>query len=276
MSFGSIFNGSLLSRERLLQAREFYEPQSATLGAGAAFARWTQRLSVQSELGGARELAGLSDAELAALEAEFERCPQRLRRDALRHAVPAGALLIALGALGLAVQALGPAVQGNGAALAQALCVAWLLAGACVLGAGFIGGFGAMHLELVHGTTGLMVGRLNEQHPWLYKALRLAANPPAEAYRQAVLRDRGSLRGIDCVLMQAIVTAHDALEATRPARVVAEQLQQPVPLPVPAAQPAALEPRVVRLASGAERRQRSAEPKEEEATLPPQPREGVV
>src|SRR5437867_4351205 len=49
----------------------------------------------------ARELAGLSETELAALEVEFMRSPFRQRTDALRFAIPTGALLCAVGALAL-------------------------------------------------------------------------------------------------------------------------------------------------------------------------------
>ena len=78
VAIDQILDGSLLSKERLLQAREHYTPSGA-LPPEQAFARWTQRISVQAELGSAREIAGLSEEELAAMEAEFMRCPVRPR-----------------------------------------------------------------------------------------------------------------------------------------------------------------------------------------------------
>ena len=72
-----IFDGSVLSSERLMRHRQFYSPAAKQMPAQAAFARWTQRVAVTSELEAARELAGLSDAELRELEAEFIRSPMR-------------------------------------------------------------------------------------------------------------------------------------------------------------------------------------------------------
>jgi hypothetical protein len=84
-----------------------------------------------------------------------------------------------------------------------------------------------VHLDLAWGTAGLYVGRLDEQHPWLYKVLATTRHPAAEAYRQDVLKRRGALRGLDWIVMRELVRAHDAVDATRFARTVSEQLQQP-------------------------------------------------
>ena len=62
-----ILDGSLLSRSRLMQAREQYAPSDGALSPEREFERWTERISVQSELAAAREIAGLSDAEMAAI-----------------------------------------------------------------------------------------------------------------------------------------------------------------------------------------------------------------
>ena len=88
-----ILDGLLVSRERLMQAREFYSPAPRTLPADRSFAKWTERVSVQSELGSAREMAGLSNTELDALEAEFVRCPARPRPAWVCEAVLAGVIL---------------------------------------------------------------------------------------------------------------------------------------------------------------------------------------
>lgn len=244
-----IVRGSLLSRERLLQAREFYAPVKAQLPAEMAFARWTQRIAVQTELGGARELAGLTDEELAALEAEFLRCPNRARTDGARHAVPIGAALLFAGVAGLAWQGLA-ASGGNAYSMGQLVSVGCLLAGAFALAVGLMGAFGTMHLELSHGTTGLYVGQLDEQHPWLYRAVSLASNPVAEEYRQGVLRSRGPLRGVDCVMMAEVVRAHDAAMQTRPARALAQRVQLQTAL----VDRRAVEPRLVAVASRLEPR----------------------
>jgi hypothetical protein len=52
------------------------------------------------------------------------------------------------------------------------------------LGAGLISAFSVLDLDLGHGTTGLYVGALDEQHPWLYNALALTKHDVAEEYRQ--------------------------------------------------------------------------------------------
>lgn len=249
-----IIDGSVLSRERLMQAREFYSPSAQRTPPQASFERWTQRVSVQSALGAARELAGLADAELAELEAEFVRCPMRKQPSRVRYAVVVGVALLALACLGLSLQALaslGNAVTGS----LQAASVVCLLAGLIAVGAGLLSAFGALHADLSHGTTGLYVGRLDEQHPWLYSAISLTRYPVAEDYRQRTLRERGALRGADVVMMRELVEAQEALERVRPARSLAEQLQL-LPLAVEAM---AQEPRLVSV--GPEREPSPAAPR---------------
>src|SRR4051812_46808555 len=171
-----LLKGSLLSSERLLQAREYYAPSKAVLPLPAQMARWTDRVAVQAELGGARELAGLSDAELAALEDEFARCPARPRSDRARHAIPVGASLAAVGIAGLAWQ--GWAWGGQGShSIGQSLSTACFLVGALVFAFGLLAGFGAMHRDACYGVVGLCVGTLDEQHPWLYRAMKLTQTP---------------------------------------------------------------------------------------------------
>lgn len=224
MSFlDTLWRGSLLSRERLMQAREQYAPTAADAAPLRSFADWTQRLLVQNELAAAREIAGLSDAELAAMEAEFLRSPVRAHAPAARTTVPAGALLIAVGGAGLLVCTLLGAAE---APWVQGAFAAGLLIGLLVLCAGLIVAFGTVHVELCHGTAGLLFGRLNEQHPWLYDTTRLTQTPAAEQYRQRVLRGRGCLRGVDCILMREIVRVDEAMTQMRPARALADQIQR--------------------------------------------------
>src|SRR4051794_17191870 len=160
-----ILRGSLLSNERLLQAREFYAPTRTPVGSPVAFAKWSERVAVQTELGGSRELSGLPDDELAALEAEFVRCPTRPGSEWVRYAVPVGIVLALAGALGVAWA---PPEPHGTYSIAQALSVAGLLIGVLAAATGLMASFSTMHLDLSYGTTGLYVGRLDEQHPWLY------------------------------------------------------------------------------------------------------------
>ena len=233
---------SMLSQERLLQAREFYAPVDTAAPPAAALDRWARRLSTLDELSCARELGGLSNDELGALEAEFARCQQRPRTDRLRQALPAG---LAIAAVGLGLMGLGAGSVGDGQRIVFSIAAAIVALGVVLAAAGVVKAFGLVHLDLAWGTTGLYVGRLDEQHPWLYKAMATTRHPAAEAYRQDVLKRRGPLRGLDFVLMREVVRAHDAVDATRFARTVAEQMQRPataVVLEVP-------EARVVRIRS---------------------------
>lgn len=240
-------HGSLVSRQRLMQAREFYSPSPRHLPAQRAFERWTRRVRDEPELAVARALAGLSGPELHELEAEFVRCPVREPAAWVRHAVAAGAVLIGLAVIGLGVQA-AASVGEVAARTLQTTGIACLLLGLLSLGAGLLSAFGAVHLDLSHGTTGLYVGKLDEQHPWLYGAFRLTSNEVAEAYRQRILGERGFLRGADYVMMRELVRAQEALEQVRPARAVAEVLQS---LPV-VADPSTHEPRLFRVGSARE------------------------
>ena len=243
-----IMDGLLVSRERLMRAREFYSPAPRELPADRSFANWTERVSVQSELGSAREMAGLSNAELEALEAEFVRCPTRPRPPWMREAVLAGIILLVLACTGLAM--LGLTELGDVASRTlQALSAASLLLGLVPLSIGLLTSFSVLHLELSYGTTGLYVGKLDEQHPWLYKATGLTRHETAEDYRRRTLLERGPLRGMDYVLMREMVKVQESLEQMRPARSVAEQLQL-LPAPVAAGSP---EPRLVRIGSGTAR-----------------------
>ena len=247
VSLKQVFNVSLVSRQRLMQARQYYLPSAKNASSRASLARWTQRASEQPVLGVARELAGLSDLELEELETEFACCPMRQPPPWIRHVVMIGAALVVLAALGLGVHALtnvGETADG----IVRAVSVTLLLAGLLPLGAGLISAFSGLHLDLSYGTTGLYVGKLDEQHPWIYDAMSLTKHGVAEDYRQRTLRERGPLRGADQIMMRELVRAHDALERVQAARVVGERLQS---LPI-AAQTASHEPRLVRVSAARE------------------------
>src|SRR5438045_7942306 len=77
----SLSDGSLLSDESLLQAREGYRPIPQASGADAELESWTRRMTTQHELGIAREMAGLSEETLAGLASAFVRQPRRVRTD---------------------------------------------------------------------------------------------------------------------------------------------------------------------------------------------------
>lgn len=247
--FNQIVDGCLVSTDRLMRAREFYSPSAAVSSPQQAFARWTQRVSVKSELDAARALAGLSDAELAELEGEFQRSPMRRQSPAVRQAVLGGLALVVLAGLGLGLQASTNLGEIAIRAL-QAVGVGGLILGLISLGVGVIATFGALHLDLGHGTTGLHVGTLDEQHPWLYRAAGITMHAVAQDYRQRTLLQRGPLRGSDYVLMRELVRAQEALESMRPARSVAAELQL-----LPAETQALVhEPRLVRVGSTMSRR----------------------
>jgi hypothetical protein len=245
-----IIDDSLVSRRRLMQAREFYSPFERKGPARVAFARWTNRVLEQPAPGVARELAGLSGPELDELEAEFVSCPMRQPPPWVRYAVVVGIVLMVLAGLGLGLQALTSLGEAVGRTL-QAASVACLLFGLVPLGVGLISAFGALHLDLSYGTLGLYVGKLDEQHPWLYDARNLTRHGIAEEYRQRTLRERGLLRGVDYIMMRELVQAQEALARVRPARYVAEQFQT---LPV-AAQAIVHEPRLVRVGATRDKRE---------------------
>lgn len=238
-----LLDSSLIGRERLMQAREFYSPSRTTLPSETAFARWTQRIAVQSELGSAREMAGLVDAQLDLLESEFIRCQTRPRSAWARHGLWVGALLIALACTGL-VMGDAAGIEAGATRALTAFGLGLLLVGSACMAISGITALSALHLDLNYGTTGLYVGLLDEQHPWLYKTTGLLRHEAAESYRQCVLRERGPLRGLDYVMMRELVGAHDSLERMRPARAVAEQLQ----FQARAIEAVAAEPRLVQVA----------------------------
>lgn len=240
-----LWDGTLIGRERLMQAREFYAPSRSTMTPEVEFARWTQRIAVQNELGSAREMAGLSNSQMDVLEKEFIRCQTRSPSAWSRYGLWVGAVLVAMACIVLATSdSVGTGAGAIGAWKIFGLGI--LLIGSACIAIGGLTAFSALHLDLNHGTTGLYVGLLDEQHPWLYKAESLLRHEAAESYRLSVLSERGSLRGLDYVIMREVVAAHDLLDRMRPARSVAEQLQY-LPKPIEALP---TEPRLIQVGNG--------------------------
>jgi len=244
-----IIDGSLVSRQRLMQSREFYSPFERKGPARVGLARWTHRVLEQPALVVARELAGLSGPELEELEAEFRSRPMRQPPQWVRYAVVVAIVLMVLAGVGLGLQALmglGEAVAGT----LRTVSVACLLIGLAPLAAALLSGLGGLQLDLSYGTVGLYVGKLDEQHPWLYDARSLTRHGIAEEYRQRTLHERGALRGAHYVMMRELVQAQEALARVRAARSVAEQFQS---LPV-VAQAIIHEPRLVRVGAARDNR----------------------
>jgi hypothetical protein len=239
----SLSHGSLFSDESLLQARDGYLPMAAASNAETAFGQWTQRVTTQSELSIARELAGLPDETLAGLAAVFARSPRRRRTDSLRFSIPLGAVLLVLGAVILGVDA---SSAGNALSPMRTLGIGCLAAGAIAVIVGVLAAFSMMALDVAHGTLGLHVGLLDEQHPWLYKASHVTRDDTVDAYRRRILGERGPLRGTDYLLMREIARANDAMDMTRVARTVSARLNQ---LDIAPAEVQGKEPRLVSVVS---------------------------
>ena len=240
----SLSQGSLFSDDSLLQAREGYLPITAPSSMEVAFEHWTRRVTTQHELGIARELAGLPEETLAGLASVFAHAPRRVRTDKLRFALPIGTVLLLMGAFVLSLDANLVSPGGAGVSPLQTLGIGFLACGVIAIGMGVIAAFGMMGLDVAHGKLGLCAGPLDEQHPWLYKASFVMRDPAADAYRRRILGERGPLRGVDYLMMREIANANDALEMTRVARSVAEELSA---VDVPAAP--SKEPRLVSVAT---------------------------
>jgi hypothetical protein len=239
-------NGSLVSDERLARAREFYAPSRPASDPARAFDYWTERASIQNELACARELAGLSDAELQALEEEFVRCQNRQAPGWVRIANIVGLVLLGIGLLGLGGQALADVSSRERQAM-QLMSMLLVLVGLFPLAATSLCAFRALHLDVAHGVAGLYVGQLNDQHPWLYRTLRLTNHAAGEDYRRRTRDERGPLRGLDYILMRELVRFEESLEGLRPARHVAEEVQRATP----SFDPGSPEPRLVAVQTAA-------------------------
>lgn len=226
----NLFHWSLLSDSSLMQAREGYRPTPAAVTAAMEFAQRTERMSTQSDIVAAREIAGLPEESLSALATEFAHAPRRRRTDRLRLAIPTGVMLFAAGLFGLLLNSGMPAPAGGALSELQMLSMACLGAGVIAGAVGALAAFSLMSLDVAYGKVGLYVGLLNEQHPWLYKTVLVMRNPAAQEYRLRVLSERGVLRGVDYVLMREIARADEAQVMTQTARAVAEQVQLPQPI----------------------------------------------
>lgn len=224
--FGQLAQGSLSSNTALERSREGYRPSAPALADPAQMAHWSKRLTQQTELATARQIAGLSDAELASLANEFALSPRHKRTDKMRFAGPAGVAAFGAGLLGLMLQDASLGIAGRGMLSAfEVICLAGLLGGLVAVALATMKAFSLTSVELAHGQVGLYAGVLDEQHPWLYKTYLLMRNRAAQEYREGVLRHRGVLRGVDCILMREIARADEERVMTLTARSVAQQVQ---------------------------------------------------
>jgi hypothetical protein len=227
---GQLVQGSLASDAALERSREGYEPGAPGPGAQADMVRWSTRMTRQSELATAREIAGLSDAELSALAREFTLWPRRRRTELSRFATPAGVLLFFAGLMGLMLQEASLGVTGRGMLSAfEVICLGALASGLIAVAYATMKAFSMTSVDLAYGQVGLYAGVLDEQHPWLYKTYLLMRNGAAQEYRERTLRQRGALRGVDCVLMREIARADEERVLTMTSRWVAAQVQAGVP-----------------------------------------------
>lgn len=240
----------MISDNRLLEARPCHEPDVAAAAGRSSLVEWAQRALRQSDIASARELAGLTDAELTHLESEFSRCRTRPRSAWQRNAMPLGIALLLLAGCAFAAPEYLARLSDFDAQLVRIAGAALVLIGVLALGAGYLASFAGAPLDRTYGTLGLYVGQLEDRHPWLYETLSVARHEAADAYRRKVLNERGLLRGADYVLMCEIVRVHEALDRARPASSVVEALQLlPAPSP-PADDGGGAEPRLVPIASG--------------------------
>ena len=224
--FGQLVQGSLASTAGLERSREGYRPSGSSESGQRQLARLSLRMTRQPELATAREIAGLSAAELAALATEFTLSPRRKRTDLMRFATPAGVLVFAAGLAGLMLQEASLGAAGRGVLSAfEIICLGSLIAGLFAVAMGTMKAFSLTSVDLAYGHLGLYTGALDEQHPWLYKTYLLMRNSAAQAYRDRVLQERGVLRGVDYVLMREIARADEERVMTLTARAVAAQVQ---------------------------------------------------
>ena len=224
--FERLVRGSITGKAAIERSREGYRPSPTTPDGRAQMAHWSQRLTQQTELATVRQIAGLSDAELAALASEFTLSPRYRRTDMMRFATPLGVATFGAGLAGLTLRAASLGATGRGMLSAfEVMCLASVVGGLLLVALGTMRAFGLTSVELAYGRVGLYAGMLDEQHPWLFKTFLLKRNRVAQAYRDTVLRERGVLRGVDCVLMREIARIDEEGVMTLTARAVAEQLQ---------------------------------------------------
>lgn len=221
---GLSLKGFPMTDDDVLHVRENYRPSKGQPTPARAYAHWTGRVADLPELAVCRELAGLPDEQLRALALEFEKAPHRSRGDVFRFSFGAAAVLaFAAAALAIAEMTVpGPAVGRSTYVVGAGVFAASALIALCV---GGLTRLRQVPIDAAYGRLGLLVGLLDEQHPWLYKAYFVLRNPAATAYRDKVLRERGPIRGMDHVLMRQIAELQEGLELTQNARAVAAAVQ---------------------------------------------------
>lgn len=189
-------------------------------------AQWAVRLSQTPYKNFVRELAGLSDQALSALEAETRDSPKLRMPRAWRYGVIGTVLATVAGAalvgVGIESRRSLPADQvellllsGAGTLIAClfSTIVCWLI---------FHRRAPAIrnYKDLIQHVT-----VLNEQHPWLYETCEIARHADAEAYRRRTLDTRGALRGVDLPMMRLVIGAQSEVLRCRTASEVAQALQ---------------------------------------------------
>lgn len=221
---GLSLKGFPMTDDDVLRVRENYRPSRGRATPARAFAHWTGRVADLPDLAVCRELAGLPDEQLRALALEFERAPHRSRSDVFRFSFGAAAVFaFAAAALAIAEMTVpGPAVGRSSYFIGAGVFAAAAIAALCL---GALSALRQVPVDAAYGRLGLLVGLLDEQHPWLYKAYFVLRNPAAMAYRDKVLRERGPIRGMDHVLMRQIAELQESLELTQNARAVAAAVQ---------------------------------------------------
>jgi len=246
----TIARGPMISDKRLLEARPCHEPDVVAAAGRSSLVEWARRALLQSEIASARELAGLTDAELTHLENEFSRCGTRPRPAWQRDAVPLGIAVLLLAGCAFAAPEYLVRLSDFNALLVRIAGAALVLIGALALSARYLASLTGAPLDRAYSTLGLYVSQLQDRHPWLYETLSVARHEAADEYRCKVLNERGLLRGADYVLMSEIVRVHEALDRARPANFVVEALQLLPTPPPPADDGAGVEPRLVPIGAG--------------------------
>ena len=239
----------IISDRLPLEAGPIHERAGVISDERSSLVERARRALLQSEIASARELAGLTDAELTLLENEFSRCRTPPRAAWQRVALPVGIAFLVLAGFAFAAP---EHLVGLGGFDAQVLRIGGavlVLIGVLALGVRYVASFTAAPLGRAYSTLGLYVTQLHDRHPWLYETLGVARHEAADEYRRKVLRERGLLRGADYVLMCEIVRIHEALDRARPASFVVEALQL-LPVPAPSADGGGEpEPRLVPIAA---------------------------
>lgn len=187
----------------------------------ATLAQWAEKTAYHDDRELARLLAGLDDADLADLAAQYAARPAGARAPWVRAAqVLAGLLLLVAAGAGWAYERLD---QGLVAVVLVVSALAAFAAGT----AAAVDRVRRAPMLRNYRRVGLDVSVLDEFHPWLLEAHTLRLHPAAEEYRLQVITQRGALRGVDATMMKAIIRARETVEAARPSAAIARELQMP-------------------------------------------------